>query len=208
MSRSADHLALGAALGVLLLLAASTPAWAEEDTDDGEPTVAEFNDAPVDQAPILDLDTPVIDLEAPVQDLVHSTTNEDGSLTDSEGEEERVLTLAADVLFDYDEADLTSDADDVLDEAAEVLAEAEDETVSIDGYTDSHGEDSYNLELSLDRAQAVEEALDERLTDAGITFEVDGHGSADPVAPNEVDGEDNPEGREENRRVEIRIDEE
>lgn len=206
MFRSADRLASGAALGALLLLAASAPAWSEETGGADEPTVAEYNDAPVDQAPIVDLDTPVIDLEAPVMDLVHATTNEDGSLTDAEEDEERVLTLAADVLFDYDEAELTSDADDVLDEAAEVLTEAEDETVSIDGYTDSHGGDSYNLELSLDRAEAVEEALDERLPDAGTTFDVDGHGSADPVAPNEVDGEDNPEGREENRRVEIRID--
>ena len=35
---------------------------------------------------------------------------------------------------------------------------------------------------------------------------VTGHGDTDPVAPNSKGGEDNPEGRAENRRVEIRYD--
>jgi outer membrane protein OmpA-like peptidoglycan-associated protein len=205
MSRSADRTASGAVLGVLLLLVTAAPAWPEEADAEGR-TVAETNDAPVAEAPVLDLDAPVGDIDGPVRDLVYTTANEDGSLTDAQGEEERVLTLAADVLFAFDEAELTSDAEAVLDEAAGVLAEAGGgRTVGIDGYTDSRGGDAYNLKLSLDRAEAVEKALAERLTGVDVAFEAEGHGSADPVAPNEIDGEDNPEGRERNRRVEIRV---
>ncbi|TQN31009.1 outer membrane protein OmpA-like peptidoglycan-associated protein [Haloactinospora alba] len=162
--------------------------------------------AAVDTAPIHDLNTPVQKLSPPVQDLTVATRNEDGSVTDAENSEERTVTLAADVLFEFDEADITDEADGALEEAARVLDDsAEGTTVEIDGYTDAKGSAERNQELSEERAEAVEEELSSRTEGSDITFDVTGHGSADPVAPNEVDGEDNPEGREKNRRVEIRI---
>ncbi|WP_082127017.1 OmpA family protein [Allosalinactinospora lopnorensis] len=75
----------------------------------------------------------------------------------------------------------------------------------MDGYTDSKGADSHNQPLSEERARAVEEELSGLVGTADITFAVEGHGSANPVAPNEIDGEDNPEGREKNRRGEVRF---
>ena len=57
--------------------------------------------------------------------------------------------------------------------------------------------------LSVRRAEAVHAALADRLG-SDFTFEVDGFGETQPVAPNtHDDGSDNPEGRALNRRVEI-----
>lgn len=160
----------------------------------------------MERAPIHTIDTRTEEFSTPVGDLTYATESEDGSLTDAEDSEERTVTLAADVLFEFDEAELSGDARGTLEEAAEILrAEAKGKTVNIDGYTDAKGDEDYNLELSRQRAEAVEEELTGLVGDLDVTFEVAGHGSADPVEPNEVDGEDNPEGREKNRRVEIRF---
>jgi len=50
----------------------------------------------------------------------------------------------------------------------------------------------------------VRQALDRALAGRGVGFVTTGHGEADPVAPNvKPDGGDNPQGRAQNRRVEI-----
>ena len=74
--------------------------------------------------------------------------------------------------------------------------------MSIVGHTDSLGEDAYNLGLSQRRAEAVAAAVAASRPDLSLTTE--GRGEADPVAPNDNGGEDNPDGRAANRRVEIR----
>jgi outer membrane protein OmpA-like peptidoglycan-associated protein len=64
----------------------------------------------------------------------------------------------------------------------------------------------YNLKLSLRRAAAVKDylALKEGFSVPSISIE--GRGEASPVAPNETpDGQDDPEGRQKNRRVEILV---
>ncbi|MBB4930239.1 outer membrane protein OmpA-like peptidoglycan-associated protein [Lipingzhangella halophila] len=196
----------------LAVLAVPAAAAADGEGSPNE-SVAEVEAGDVAEAPIHDLDAPVNGIDAPVQDLTArvedltvATESEDGSLTDAENDEERTVTLAADVLFEFDEAELTDDASQTLEDAARILEEeADGTTVNIDGYTDAKGADSHNQPLSQDRAEAVERELDELVTGVDITYEVEGHGSADPVAPNEIDGEDNPEGREKNRRVEIRF---
>lgn len=202
MSRSTSR---AAALGgcALLVLALAPPVHADDNGGGG--SVAEMNPNPVAEAPIVELNTPVEEMSAPVRDLVTSTENEDGSLTDAEGSDERTVTLDADVLFDFDESDLTSDAEEVLAEAAEIVeSDAPGQTVRIDGYTDDVGEEDYNQDLSEDRAEAVHTYLEDQLDDSDFT--VEGHGASDPVAPNEIDGEDNPDGREQNRRVELSFD--
>ncbi|GAA4917450.1 OmpA family protein [Streptomonospora salina] len=196
MSRSA-RAAAGAGVLAAALVALPQSAAAEE-------YVPEQAGTEVDSAPVHDLTLPAQDLAGGVDDLTLSTSTEDGSMTDSENAEERIVTLDADVLFAFDEAELSDDARKTLEDTAEILRDdAPSKTVSIDGYTDSKGEESYNRSLSEDRAAAVEQELSSLLDGADITFETAGHGSADPVAPNEVDGEDNPDGRAENRRVEV-----
>lgn len=61
---------------------------------------------------------------------------------------------------------------------------------------------SYNKDLSQQRAKAVAAILETARPD--LKLDVEGFGKGRPVAPNSQGGEDNPEGRALNRRVEIR----
>ncbi|MDP7239531.1 MAG: OmpA family protein, partial [Candidatus Latescibacteria bacterium] len=74
------------------------------------------------------------------------------------------------------------------------------------GHTDSKGSDAYNQKLSEKRALSVKTWL---LTNTNISkylLHTIGLGETQPVAPNEKeDGSDNPEGRAQNRRVEILV---
>jgi len=69
--------------------------------------------------------------------------------------------------------------------------------VRIEGFTDSIGSDSYNDELSQRRADAVARAVESRGVEAWRIVAV-GRGKSLPVASN-----DTPEGRQQNRRVDI-----
>lgn len=109
-----------------------------------------------------------------------------------------VLTLG-DVLFDTGKAELNSGATRKLDQLAQFLTEHPDRRVEIDGYTDSVGTDSYNLDLSQRRADAVRSALISRGI-ASTRISDQGYGKAYPVASNNDSG-----GRQLNRRVEIVI---
>ncbi|MGI6878692.1 OmpA family protein [Microbacterium sp. gxy059] len=111
------------------------------------------------------------------------------------------ITFSDSVLFDFDRSDVRPDAADVLDQVADVLVEAQATEAVVSGHTDSIGSDAYNLTLSEDRAASLVEALEERGVTAGLTAE--GYGESRPVAANEIDGVDNPAGRQLNRRVEI-----
>lgn len=114
-----------------------------------------------------------------------------------------VLDLPTDVLFDFDKAEIRPDAGPALAKAAEVLKSYPTAKVTIGGHTDSKGDEAYNTALSLRRAKAVADRLS---WPAGRTLAAEGFGEARPVAPNtRQDGSDDPEGRQKNRRVEIRI---
>jgi len=77
--------------------------------------------------------------------------------------------------------------------------------VEISGYTDNKGDDAYNLKLSDERAKAVVARLTEKGIDTG-RMQAKGYGEAKPVAPNQKpNGTDNPDGRQLNRRVELKI---
>ncbi len=77
--------------------------------------------------------------------------------------------------------------------------------VEISGHSDSNGDDAYNQKLSEERAQAIVT----RLTENGINsnrMKAKGYGKTMPIAPNKkANGHDNPEGRQLNRRVELKI---
>jgi len=114
-----------------------------------------------------------------------------------------VLTFQDGVLFDFDRSEVRADAAATLQTVAAVLDEYDVAEAIVSGHTDSIGSDSYNQTLSEDRADAVVDALDAAGVSTMLTAE--GYGESRPVAANEIDGVDNPAGRQLNRRVEIFI---
>jgi OOP family OmpA-OmpF porin len=109
------------------------------------------------------------------------------------------------VNFEFDKADLTPESIPILEHAVKVLNAQPSTLVAVDGHTDAKGSFEYNDKLSYRRAGTVYDYL----IAAGIKSErlvFRGFGENVPVAPNEnSDGSDNPEGRAENRRVELNI---
>jgi outer membrane protein OmpA-like peptidoglycan-associated protein len=117
-------------------------------------------------------------------------------------EEQRgvVITLDGQVLFVTGKAELLPIARDRLNQVAQSLKELDDDKlVSIDGFTDSRGADDMNMKLSQDRANAVKDYLVSQGVKAD-KIRATGRGEASPIASNET-----PEGRANNRRVEIVI---
>jgi outer membrane protein OmpA-like peptidoglycan-associated protein len=130
-----------------------------------------------------------------------------GALTAvQESPKELRLTLAADILFDFDRATIRPDAKAALDRVAEIIRKQGPGVVRIEGFTDAMGAPDYNLRLSNARAESVEMWLvdRDRLPRAG--FSAQGFGATRFVAPNtNRDGSDDPAGRQKNRRVVIVI---
>ncbi|WP_287806353.1 OmpA family protein [Diaphorobacter sp.] len=113
------------------------------------------------------------------------------------------IDLPADVLFDFDKAELRADAARSLDKAAELLKSYPQAPIDVVGHTDGKGSDAYNDALSQRRAAAVAAALQSR---TGRPIATRGMGKRQPVAPNTTpDGRDDPDGRQRNRRVQIVI---
>ena len=82
---------------------------------------------------------------------------------------------------------------------SEALATAASTNVEIGGHTDAKGSDDYNQRLSDRRACSVGRYLKGKGIEEGRMTPV-GYGESKPIADNETD-----EGREQNRRVELRI---
>lgn len=164
------------------------------------------------KAHILDLVPTILDLSATVQDMAgdarpisskaQQTLGRSGEIAIREAGDQVILSVASDVLFEFDSAALSPAAQRSLRDLAEVFSRAPEGQVLVVGHTDSKGTDDYNLALSKQRAEAVAGFLrDLGLADSRLRIE--GRGEAEPVAGNEIDGRDNPEGRALNRRVEF-----
>lgn len=117
-----------------------------------------------------------------------------------------VIALSGDVLFDFDETAITPQARPVLDKLAQLISADEAAQITIEGHTDSKGDDAYNRKLSERRAQAVRDYLkDVRSIPAG-RMTTKGIGEDRPVAQNMTpDGKENAAGMAKNRRVEVVI---
>jgi OmpA-OmpF porin, OOP family len=107
-----------------------------------------------------------------------------------------VLTLG-DVLFDTNQSTLKSGAYGTIDRLATALREKSERKVLIEGHTDNVGSDEANQGLSERRAQSVQLALTQRGV-ARDQITAIGKGENFPVASN-----DDPNGRQSNRRVEL-----
>jgi OmpA-OmpF porin, OOP family len=107
-----------------------------------------------------------------------------------------VLTLG-DVLFDTNQSTLNAGAYGTLDRLAMALRENSGRKVTIEGHTDNVGSDASNQGLSERRAQSVQMALTQRGVSRDQTTAI-GKGENFPVASN-----DDANGRQSNRRVEL-----
>ena len=106
-------------------------------------------------------------------------------------------TYAAVVLFDFDSAEVKSEAFPMLDEAISILKKNSEMKVEIDGHTDNRGPAAYNMKLSERRAKSIMQYF----VDQGVEAErqtTKGFGFTKPAASN-----DTKQGRAKNRRVEF-----
>jgi outer membrane protein OmpA-like peptidoglycan-associated protein len=108
-----------------------------------------------------------------------------------------VITLPGNVLFSSGKWVLLPEAQKKLDAVAEALKNQEDHKMVVEGHTDSQGKESDNNELGGKRAQAVRDYLVSRGVASDKISSV-GIGQSRPIADNKT-----PEGRAQNRRVEI-----
>lgn len=121
------------------------------------------------------------------------------SIAKVKAEEKRwTITLSGQVLFESGKSQLMQIAKSRLDKVVTALKEADaDKTITIYGYTDSVGTEAFNDKLSQDRADAVRTFLISQGIPAS-RIEAKGMGEKNPIASNST-----PEGRANNRRVEI-----
>lgn len=137
-------------------------------------------------------------LERNIRDLSRNVVELDQRTTQGT---ETVIALTSDILFEFDKSDISAAAErKIADLVSDIPAGAE---IKVHGHTDSWGGRDYNQTLSEARAQTVADVIEEARSD--LSLEVRGFGMTQPVAPNERGGEDDPEGRALNRRVEIRF---
>ncbi|MDM7255868.1 MAG: OmpA family protein [Paracoccus sp. (in: a-proteobacteria)] len=114
-----------------------------------------------------------------------------------------VIAIEDRILFDFDKSDLRADAAEVVDALSSAFVEVRPARLEIRGHTDGKGSAEYNQSLSERRAATIVGALKAR--DVVSAMEAIGLGKTQPVAPNEINGNDNPAGRQLNRRVEIYV---
>lgn len=110
-----------------------------------------------------------------------------------------VVINLPDILFEFDRANLTREAQRTLNEIGDVLRDVRGRPIAVEGHTDSIGTVMYNQRLSERRAGSVVRALESQ----GVIqaqMKIRGYGEGAPIATNNSDM-----GRARNRRVEVII---
>jgi outer membrane protein OmpA-like peptidoglycan-associated protein len=118
----------------------------------------------------------------------------------SEDEKEIRIRFGAEVLFDTGKYDLKPAAEDSLKQLASVLRAYPGREIIIEGHTDNVGTAASNQVLSENRAKSVKDWLVSNGHVAAVCMSTKGYGATQPVAPNTT-----PDGRQKNRRVEVKI---
>jgi len=109
------------------------------------------------------------------------------------------LNMPGNLTFATDHAEIRADFFDVLDSVVLVVNEYEKTLIEITGHTDSTGSDSHNQVLSEQRANSVASYFRSRQV-VPQRLVTEGFGERFPIASNET-----PDGRQQNRRVELRL---
>ncbi|WP_417448870.1 OmpA family protein [Kordiimonas sp.] len=110
-----------------------------------------------------------------------------------------ILNMPGNITFDTNSSVVQPNFMDVLHSVSLVLDEYEKTYVDVLGHTDSSGTESYNMQLSQNRAQAVASVLTQKGVEPARLV-VRGYGEQYPIASN-----DTASGKAQNRRVEIAL---
>jgi len=110
-----------------------------------------------------------------------------------------ILNMPSNITFDSNSYNLKPQFYNTLDSVVLVLNEYKSTMITVMGHTDSTGSKQLNQNLSVNRALSVANFLSSKGV-AQQRLAASGYGEAFPVASN-----DNPEGRAQNRRVEIKL---
>jgi outer membrane protein OmpA-like peptidoglycan-associated protein len=110
------------------------------------------------------------------------------------------ITLQGDVTFDTNSATVKPGLQDEISRIAQIMQQYPQTRVLVEGHTDSTGAPRYNQQLSEQRAESVAALLRQNGV-AGSRVRTVGYGPDQPVATNNT-----AVGRQQNRRVEIKID--
>lgn len=157
--------------------------------------------ASIDVAPVLEWVAPVLETVPAEFDLIRRSADVDGAVGRDQTAAREQFTLAGDVFFEFDSADLTDRARTELAAIATQLAEGSPSAVTVVGHTDSQASDSYNDRLSRERAEAVRDAIADALP--GVQITVEGRGEREPLAEEKGSGDELEKARAMNRRVTI-----
>ncbi|MDU0372572.1 OmpA family protein [Hymenobacter endophyticus] len=103
------------------------------------------------------------------------------------------------VYFNTGKSTLTAESQAQLKNAAAILKAFPNAAIKFGGYTDNKGKADMNLTLSADRANAARKMVMDNGIDGGRVA-AEGYGQEHPIATN-----DTPEGRAQNRRVDVRV---
>ena len=106
-----------------------------------------------------------------------------------------LLELKGEILFGFDQSDLTSNAKQNLNELVTILQKYPDTDIEIQGHTDSKGSNTYNTDLSQRRANTVKNYLVQNNV-SGSRLAAIGFGESAPKHPNDTEAN-----RAMNRRV-------
>lgn len=113
--------------------------------------------------------------------------------------------VVKDIYYDYNKATLRPESKYALDSLVLFLKAHPNLLIEIGAHTDSKGNDNYNLKLSDARARSVVDYLISQGISSSVLLSK-GYGESVPLAPNEnLDGSDNPDNRQLNRRTEFKV---
>jgi len=87
------------------------------------------------------------------------------------------------IYFKFDARDISTEEAEKLSKIIDILAQRKNLQIIIEGHTDPIGDREYNLQLSRQRANAVQQHLVERGVDNSV-FKLVSHGAKQPTATN------------------------
>src|SRR5580704_13848684 len=111
-----------------------------------------------------------------------------------------IATQHRSIYFDPNSSSMSMDSRAIVDELAGTMRAYENTVVDIDGNTDSTGSRGYNIQLSHARAEEVKNYLIQKYGFPPARLRTAGNGPDKPIDSNAT-----PEGREKNRRTDIKV---